>query len=36
MTSGTTRGIKGKNYHLDLDVYDLAMTKFLSKRSCLR
>ena len=32
MTSGTTRGIKGKNYHLDLDVYDLAMTKFFKQK----
>ncbi|WP_180522239.1 LuxE/PaaK family acyltransferase [Staphylococcus haemolyticus] len=31
MTSGTTRGIKGKNYHKDLDVYDLAMTSFFKK-----
>lgn len=31
MTSGTTSGIKGKNYHKDLDVYDLAMTSFFKK-----
>lgn len=29
MTSGTTSGIKGKNYHMDLEVYDLALTTFL-------
>ena len=31
MTSGTTSGIKGKNYHMDLEVYDLALTTFFKK-----
>lgn len=32
MTSGTTKGVKGKHYHPSIQVYDLSMKAFFKKR----